>query len=131
MKSQKLTSIFSPQIYRYLIITIYVYSLLPLITCDETTNDNEYYYEDLSYEPNKSQRSFLQRILPKTGNSPSIDPDTVYNGIVDPNNIAIHVGQWPVTVGPGARPRYATYNELVVQMARGSTVLISTEIGFT
>ena len=29
----------------------------------------------------------------KLGNSPTIDPDSVYNGILDPNNIAIHVGQ--------------------------------------
>ena len=56
---------------------------LSLHNCD--TND---YYGQYSYYPNQA-RNFL----PRLGNTPVIDPDVVYNGVVDPNNIAIHVMQ--------------------------------------
>jgi len=67
--------------------------LLPSIKCDSDTND---YHDYSSYYPTSQKRSFLERIiprLPKLGSTPVVDPDTVYNGIIDPNNIAIHVGQ--------------------------------------
>ena len=87
-------------------ICIYLF-LLPLIKCD-TTKDDEYYYDHSSYTPNHSQRSFLERILPSfpnqfsKSNAPTIDPDVVYNGVLDPNNIAIHVGQNFVNFAAGS-----------------------------
>ena len=73
--------------------------LVPLIKCD-TTNGDDYYYDRSSYTPNQSQKSFLEKILPR--NAPTVDPDVVYNGVLDPNNIAIHVGQNFVNFAAGS-----------------------------
>ena len=61
--------------------------LLPSFQCDQNTNSG--YYSNQS-----KRKGFLDSIAPRVfGNSPTIDPDVVYNGVVDPNNIAIHVAQ--------------------------------------
>ena len=80
-------------------LLILIVTLLPSLKCDSDSNE---YYDYSSYTPNShyyptsQKRSFLENVIPKLprlGSTPVIDPDTVYNGIIDPNNIAIHVGQ--------------------------------------
>ena len=41
----------------------------------------------------REKRDFFGYPEVRFGTTPVVDPDVVYNGIVDPNNILIHVGQ--------------------------------------
>ena len=69
--------------------------LLPFIQCD---NSNSGYYHNQS-----RQKGFLESIAPRVfTNAPVVDPDVVYNGVVDPNNIAIHVMQNFVNFAAGS-----------------------------
>ena len=73
-------------------IAILILMILPAFKCD---TQNDYHHH---HQPRSQRRSFLERVLPglrlpRLGNTPTLDPDTVYNGVFDPSNIAIHVSQ--------------------------------------
>merc|ERR1712038_1536471 len=80
-------------------IAILILMILPAFKCD-TQNDYQYHHQ-----PRSQRRSFLERVLPglrlpRLGNTPTLDPDTVYNGVFDPSKISsilrcqLWVGFW-------------------------------------
>ena len=78
----------NPVAATYLMVITFA-CLLSSFQCDQDTNSAWQQW----YSNQSQKRGFLESIAPRLGNSPTIDPDVVYNGVVDPNNIAIHVAQ--------------------------------------
>ena len=95
MDSNKNIHIKKFEIVMFSILLTFVF-ILPSIHCDQNSD----YYGNQS-RPKGFLESIAPRIFGKT-NSPTIDPDTVYNGVVDPNNIAIHVMQNFVNFAAGS-----------------------------
>ena len=92
-QSKKTTTLFFNVLCFFPVILLCSF-LVPSVLCENNNNHNDH-SSGYPHTQKREKRDFFGHLPPefRLGNSPTIDPDAVYNGIMDPNNIAIHVGQ--------------------------------------